>query len=141
MEQRIEIDPDNLLTENQDLLHLDFKWLAISYQTGQWLGGEWLQKMELALGAAENVARSLHQTVWTKYCMRRHPQAARSSDRVHSGPHNWQEVNDMEVVVKSDVGLPLSLCPGWPSSQKEGVGDDILKAQATLVQKKGNDVC
>jgi hypothetical protein len=62
-------DPDNLVTENQELLHLDFEQLAAGPLRDK---VEWITEMEWAMGAAEHVAHGSHQAVRTRYCKGRH---------------------------------------------------------------------
>ncbi len=56
----LEIDPGDLLEENQGLLHLDFEQLATGPVKEK---VEWIAEMELAMGAAEHVVQGLHQAI------------------------------------------------------------------------------
>jgi hypothetical protein len=66
----LEIDPGDLLEENQGLLHLDFEQLATGLVKEK---VEWIEEMESAMGAAEHVAQGLRQAVQTRHCIGSRP--------------------------------------------------------------------
>ncbi len=90
MEECLEINPNNLLTENQELLHLDFKRLATGPLKDK---VEWIAEMESTMGAAEHVAHSSCQAIRMRYCTGRRPRAQTEYEAVlidDEGSMKWR---------------------------------------------------
>jgi hypothetical protein len=79
MEAYLHMDPAELLEENRHLLYSNFIALAKGPTKDK---VEWISEMELALGAAEHVARRSRQAIRTRYCVGTRPRVQKEYEAV-----------------------------------------------------------
>jgi len=79
MEGYLHTDPAQLLEENRHLLYSNFVALAEGPTKDR---VEWISEIELALGAAEHVARGSSQAIRTRYCVGKRPRVQKEYESV-----------------------------------------------------------
>ncbi len=87
MEKCLQIDPADLLVEDQELLEANFDKLTHGL-TLDYL--EWLVEMDTAQGAADHIARGSHHALCSCYC---------------SGPHPWTRTEFKDALVNREGSM------------------------------------